>query len=61
MRRFRLSRRRAARILAAMRLLQRLFRSWFVAPRTRRELHALSDHALRDIGLDRQRIDALFR
>jgi len=29
--------------------------------RTRRELHALSDHFLRDIGIDRRQIDRLFR
>jgi len=28
--------------------------------RTRRELHRLSDHALRDIGLHRTQIDRLF-
>ena len=28
---------------------------------TRRELHGLSDHALRDIGLHRSQIDGLFR
>ncbi len=28
---------------------------------TRRELHNLSDHALRDIGLHRSQIDGLFR
>ena len=28
---------------------------------TRRELHNLSDHALRDIGLHRSQIDALYR
>lgn len=27
----------------------------------RRELHGLSDHFLRDIGLERQQIDQLFR
>ncbi len=28
---------------------------------TRRELHGLSDHTLRDIGLHRSQIDGLFR
>lgn len=28
---------------------------------TRRELHNLTDHALRDIGLHRSQIDSLFR
>jgi prepilin-type N-terminal cleavage/methylation domain-containing protein len=29
--------------------------------RTRREMHGLSDHYLRDIGLDRNDIDSTFR
>ncbi len=32
-----------------------------LAARTRAELHALSDRTLRDIGLERGQIDALFR
>ncbi|MGH8706158.1 MAG: DUF1127 domain-containing protein [Burkholderiales bacterium] len=36
-------------------------RSARAAARTREELHALSDHLLRDIGLERTRIDSLFR
>ena len=47
-------------MMGAMRFLQRLFHAWASA-RTRSELHSLSDHMLRDIGLDRRRIDALFR
>ena len=43
-----------------MRLLLLIFRSW-AAARTRAELRALSDHALRDIGLERRQIDSLFR
>ena len=43
-----------------MRLLLRIWRSW-AAARTRSELHGLSDRALRDIGLERGQIDALFR
>lgn len=38
--------------------------AWAVArgkAATRRELHGLSDHALRDIGLHRSQIDCLFR
>jgi len=60
MRRFRLSRPRAARILGAMRFLHRFFRFW-AAARARDDLRALSDHTLRDIGLQRGQIDTLFR
>ena len=45
---------------ARMRLLLFIFRAW-AAARTRTELRALSDHALRDIGLERRQIDSLFR
>ena len=31
------------------------------AARTRRELHAVSDRLLRDIGLQRDQIDSLYR
>lgn len=41
-------------------LLRRLFRAW-VAARSRTELRALSDRTLKDIGLSRAEIDALFR
>jgi uncharacterized protein YjiS (DUF1127 family) len=40
--------------------LKRLSAAW-MARRARRELDALSDHMLRDIGLRRNQIDALFR
>ena len=45
---------------ARMRFLLLIFRSW-AAARTRSELRALSDHALRDIGLERRQIDSLYR
>ena len=32
-----------------------------LAAQTRHELHALSDHLLRDIGLERDQIDTLLR
>ena len=41
-------------------LLKRLFAAW-AAARSRRELHALSDRTLKDIGLSRAEVDALFR
>jgi uncharacterized protein YjiS (DUF1127 family) len=34
---------------------------WWAAVQMRRELHQLSDHTLRDIGLRRDDIDSLFR
>lgn len=37
-----------------------LHRAW-TAARERRELHELSDRTLKDIGLSRAQIDALFR
>ncbi|HET9351863.1 MAG TPA: DUF1127 domain-containing protein [Burkholderiales bacterium] len=43
-----------------VRLLRRLFRAW-AAARSRTELRALSDRTLKDIGLSRAEIDALFR
>ena len=43
-----------------VRLLTRLFRPW-AAARSRTELRALSDRTLKDIGLSRAEIDALFR
>lgn len=36
-------------------------RRWWDARRTRAELEALSDHALRDIGLTRDEVYSLFR
>ena len=39
-----------------MRRLLAAYRLW----RTRRELHALSDHMLRDIGLRRDQLSAFF-
>lgn len=44
--------------------MTRLWRYWLklrTATRTRKELHALSDHLLRDFGLSRSQIDSLFR
>ena len=46
-------------MLPPMRLLLLIWRSW-VAARTRSELRALSDRALRDIGLERGQIERLF-
>ena len=37
-------------------ILQFIWRIWLTA-RTRRELHSLDDHILRDIGLRREQID----
>lgn len=44
----------------ALRIFSALWR-WWAAARTRNELHQLSDHALRDIGLRRNDIDSLYR
>jgi uncharacterized protein YjiS (DUF1127 family) len=48
--------------------MRHVLRRWWVwllqlhtAARTRKELHALSDHLLKDLGLDRSRIDSLYR
>jgi uncharacterized protein YjiS (DUF1127 family) len=41
-------------------LLRRWFRAW-AAARSRTELRSLSDRTLKDIGLSRAEIDALFR
>jgi len=41
-------------------LLKRILAAW-AAARSRTELHALSDRALKDIGLTRGEIDTLFR
>jgi uncharacterized protein YjiS (DUF1127 family) len=41
-------------------LLKRLLAAWDAA-QARRELHALSDRTLKDIGLSRGQIDALYR
>jgi len=41
-------------------LLKRLRAAW-IAARWRKELHALSDQTLKDIGLLRGQIDSLFR
>jgi uncharacterized protein YjiS (DUF1127 family) len=43
-----------------MRALLRIYKAW-VAARARNELHTLSDRTLKDIGLSRAQIDALFR
>ncbi|HEV3009741.1 MAG TPA: DUF1127 domain-containing protein [Burkholderiales bacterium] len=40
--------------------MKRLSAAW-AAARCRTELHALSDRTLKDIGLSRGQIDALFR
>lgn len=45
---------------AGMRLARLLF-EWIAAARTRAELRRLSERTLRDIGLARGDIDALFR
>jgi uncharacterized protein YjiS (DUF1127 family) len=44
----------------AIALLTRIFQAWRAA-RARSELHELSDRTLKDIGLTRGQIDALFR
>lgn len=49
-----------ASVRALLDLLVKLQRAWAVA-RVRRELHDLSDRTLKDIGLSRAQIDALFR
>ena len=41
-----------------MRRIFEFFRSAYVLRQTRRELHALNDHLLRDIGLSRDAIDS---
>lgn len=53
-------RRRAGGHPAPMRFVLFLWRA-LQARRTRAELHALSDRALRDIGLERWQIERLFR
>jgi len=58
--RFRLSGPGRAGMLRPMRLLRLIFQAW-AAARTRSELRALGDRALRDIGLERGEIDRLFR
>ena len=45
---------------AGMKFILSFWRS-LVFARTRAELHGLSDRTLRDIGLERGQIDALFR
>ena len=40
--------------------LKRIFSAW-TAARSRSELHALSDHMLKDIGVRRGEIERLFR
>lgn len=45
---------------AMISLLKRLLAAW-AAARARSELRALSDRALKDIGLSRADIDALYR
>ena len=41
-----------------MRRIFEFFRSAYALRQTRRELHALNDHLLRDIGLSRDAIDS---
>jgi uncharacterized protein YjiS (DUF1127 family) len=53
-------RRRAGRHPSPMNFLRFILRS-LAARRTRAELHGLSDHVLRDIGLERGQIERLFR
>ena len=43
-----------------LRALIRIYQAWKAA-RARSELHTLSDRTLKDIGLSRAQIDALFR
>ena len=43
-----------------LRALIRIYQAWKAA-RARTELHSLSDRTLKDIGLSRAQIDALFR
>ena len=43
-----------------MRALLRIYQAWLAA-RARSELQTLSDRTLKDIGLSRAQIDALFR
>lgn len=50
----------AAALYALWRGAAELQRAW-AAARARRELHDLSDRTLKDIGLSRAEIDALFR
>jgi uncharacterized protein YjiS (DUF1127 family) len=50
----------AATLRAIGRGIANLYRNW-AAARVRRELHLLSDHTLRDIGLTRDQIDSHFR
>lgn len=51
-------------IVAGYRVIARQLAAFATARRqaqARRELHRLSDHYLRDIGIDRNQIDRLFR
>lgn len=48
--------------------MKHVLRRWWLAlrrlrtaARTRKELHALSDHLLKDLGLNRAQIDSLYR
>jgi uncharacterized protein YjiS (DUF1127 family) len=47
-------------VRALWRRLLGIRREW-AAARARRELHALSDHMLKDIGLNRDEVDTLLR
>ena len=55
---------RSPRMIAGMKLIQ-AFQRWLARrrtlARTRRELHALPDHLLKDLGLRRDAIDEVFR
>ena len=50
----------AATLRAIGRGIATLYRDWATA-RVRRELHQLSDHVLKDIGLTRDQIDSRLR
>ena len=49
----------SAKVVGALRSAWEAIQRERAAARARRSLHMLSDHMLRDIGLDRSRIDYL--
>jgi uncharacterized protein YjiS (DUF1127 family) len=50
-----------ASMVSSLKAWWRRVRQARAAARTRRELHAVSDRLLRDIGLQRDQIDSLYR